>query len=107
MSKYFGFNPIQLFRIDLLGAAHRFGGGGGVSLPKNCHKYPRMMKHGTFMPTSYDYKEIIYKYKNHVTHTLTWCPHRTSGLYPPLELIPLPAAAQFGLQIWSKISQKV
>ena len=106
MSKYFGFNPIQLFRIDLLGAAHRFGGG-GVSLPKICHKYPRMMKHGTFMPTSYDYKEIIYKYKNHVTHTLTWCPHRTSGLYPPLELIPLPAAAQFGLQIWSKISEKV
>ena len=28
MSKYFRFNPIQLFSIDLLGAAQRLGWGG-------------------------------------------------------------------------------
>ena len=41
---------LTLFRMDLFGAAHGWGGAKIPPLPKICHTYPTMMKLSTVMP---------------------------------------------------------
>ena len=46
----FALHLLTLFRIGLFGAAHRWGKGKKICLPKICHAYPAMIKLGTVIP---------------------------------------------------------
>ena len=63
-------NILTLFRMDLFGAAHRWGGVKKAPPPplhKICYTYPTMMKRDTIIP----YQKKIKKHINHVTHLLS------------------------------------
>ena len=57
---------LTILRMDFLGAAHGWGGGGkkGPPIPKICHTYPTMKKLGTVIPYL---KEIQKLYESHDT----------------------------------------